>query len=158
MPYVQFQKGKLETDIYITGTVSKPVAVGYFSINDARFKITQNNLDYDFSTKVWIDDEDITIESITLQNVFGTKQGGTLRGEGFVKLDEFKLDSTLIKINGDLKVLDKISKSASPLVYGDVALQTRGDIVYSAKGGRSYLNLPISVTVADIVIPLSSNT
>jgi len=157
MPYVQFQKGKLETDIYITGTVSKPVAVGYFSINDARFKITQNNLDYDFNTKVWIDDEDITIESITLQNVFGTKQGGTLRGEGFVKLDEFKLDSTLIKINGDLKVLDKISKSASPLVYGDVALQTRGDIVYSAKGGSSYLNLPISVTVADIVIPLSKS-
>jgi hypothetical protein len=157
MPYVQFQKGKLETDIYITGTISKPVALGYFSINDARFKMTQNNLDYDFNTKVWIDDEDITIESITLQNIFGTKQGGTLRGEGFVRIDEFKLDSTLIKINGDLKVLDKISKSSSPLVYGDVALQTRGNIVYSAKGSNSYLSLPISVTVADIVIPLSKS-
>ena len=36
-------------------------------------------------------------------------------------------------------------------------MQTRGDIVYSAKGGISYLNLPISVTVADIVIPLSKS-
>ena len=157
IPYVQFQKGKLETDIYISGTISKPVAIGYFSINDARFKVTKNNLDYDLNTKIWIDDEDITLESITLQNVFGTKQGGTLKGEGFVKLNEFKLDSTFIKINGDLKVLDKISKSSSPLAYGDLAFKTRGDIVYSAKRGKSYLNFPIAVTVADIVVPLGKS-
>jgi hypothetical protein len=157
IPYVQFNKGKLETDIYITGTVSKPVAIGYFSINEANFKLTNNNLDYDFNAKVWIDDEDITLESITLQNEFGTKQGGTLKGEGLVKLDEFKLDSTLIKINGDLKVLDDISKSSNPLVYGDVAFKTRGDIVYSSKGGNSYVNLPISITVADIIIPLAKS-
>ncbi len=157
MPYIQFQKGKLETDIYISGTVSKPIAIGYFSINDARFKLTNNNLDYDLNTKIWIDDEDITIESITLQNVFGTKQGGILKGDGFVKLNEFKLDSTFIKINGDLKVLDKISKSSSPMAYGDLAIKTRGDIVYSAKRGKSYLNLPIAVTVADIVVPLGKS-
>ena len=157
MPYVQFQKGKLETDIFISGTISKPIAIGYFSINDARLKVTNNNLDYDLNTKIWIDDEDITIESITLQNVFGTKQGGTLKGEGFVKLNEFKLDSTFIKVNGDLKVLDKISKSSSPMAYGDLAFKTRGDIVYSAKRGKSYLNFPISVTVADIVVPLSKS-
>ena len=157
MPYVQFQKGKLETDIYLSGTISKPVAIGYFSINDARFKVTNNNLDYDLNTKIWIDDEDITLESITLQNVFGTNQGGTLKGEGFVKLNEFKLDSTFIKVNGDLKVLDKISKSSSPLAYGDLAIKTRGDIVYSAKNSKSYLNFPIAVTVADIVVPLSKS-
>ena len=157
MPYVQFQKGKLETDIYISGTISKPIAIGYFSINDAKFKVTKNNLDYDFNAKIWVDDEDITVETIALQNVFGTKQGGTLKGEGFVKLNEFKLDSTFIKVNGDLKVLDKISKSSSPFIYGDIAMKTRGDIVYSAKGGRSYLNLPIAITVADIVIPLSKS-
>lgn len=157
MPYVQFQEGKLETDIYITGTISNPIAIGYFSINDARLKITRNNLDYNLNAKIWIDDEEITLETITLQNVFGTKQGGTLKGEGFVRLYEFRLDSTLIKVNGDLKVLDKISKSSSPLVYGDIAIQTRGDIVYSAKGSDSYLNLPISITVADIVVPLSKS-
>ena len=157
MPYVQFQKGKLETDIYISGTISKPIAIGYFSINDARLKVTNNNLDYNLNTKIWIDDEDITIENITLQNVFGTQQGGTLKGEGFVKLNEFKLDSTFIKVNGDLKVLDKISKSSSPMAYGDLAFKTRGDIVYSAKRGKSYLNFPISVTVADIVVPLSKS-
>ncbi|HCY75667.1 MAG TPA: hypothetical protein DHV28_07070 [Ignavibacteriales bacterium] len=157
LPYVQFQKGKLETDIYITGTVSKPVAIGYFSINDASLKLTQNNLDYNFSAKVWVDDEDITIESVTLQNVFGTSTGGTLKGEGFVKLDEFRLDSTFIKVNGDLKILDKISKNASPLAYGDLAIRTRGDIVYSAKRGKSYLNLPIDVTVADLTVPLSKS-
>ncbi len=156
-PYVQFQKGKLETDIYISGTISKPIAIGYFSINDATFKVTNNNLDYDFNTKVWIDDEDITIESIALKNVFGTSQGGSLQGEGFVKLNEFKLDSTFIKVNGDLKILDKISKTSGLLAYGDLVIQTRDDIVYSAKKGKSYVNLPIDVTVADITIPLSKS-
>ena len=157
IPYVQFQKGKLETDIYITGTISKPVAIGYFSINDTRLKLTNNNLDYDLNAKIWIDDEDITLESITFQNVFGTKQGGTLKGEGIVKLNEFKLDSTSIKVNGDLKILDKISKSSSPLIYGDLAVKTKGYIVYSAKGGKSYINLPIAVTVADLVVPLGKS-
>ncbi len=156
-PYVQFQKGKLETDIYLSGTISKPVAVGYLSLNDARFKLKYNNLDYDLSSKIWVDDEEITIESMLLQNVFGTRQGGTLNGSGFVKLDEFKLDSAYIKVNGDLKVLDVISKSASPMVYGDLAIATRGDIVYSSKRGKSYLNMPIAVTVADLVIPLSKS-
>lgn len=157
MPYVQFQKGKLETDVYISGTIANPVAIGYFSINDARLKLTQNNLDYDLNAKIWIDDEDITVESITLQNIFGTKNGGTLHGEGFVHLNEFKLDSTYIKINGDLKILDQTSKVSNLLAYGDVAVKTRGDIIYSAKGTKAYLNLPISVTVADIVIPLSKS-
>lgn len=157
VPYVQFQKGKLETDVYISGTISKPIAIGYFSINNATFKVTNNNLDYDLSTKIWIDDEDISIESITLKNVLGTSQGGSLRGEGFVKLNEFKLDSTFIKVNGDLKILDKISKTSGLLAYGDLVVQTRGDIIYSAKRGRSYVNLPIDVTVADITVPLGKS-
>ncbi len=157
IPFVQFQKGKLETDIYISGTITKPIAIGYFSINDAAFKVTNNNLDYDLTTKVWIDDEDITIESIDLKNAAGTRQGGKLHADGFVKLNEFKLDSTFIKINGDLKVLDKISKSSGLFAYGDLVFQTRGDLIYSAKKGNSYVNLPIDVTVADLTVPLSKS-
>lgn len=157
LPYLQFKKGKLETEIDLSGTLSAPIAIGYFSINDAQFKLTNNNLDYDFNTKVWIDDEDVTIESIELKNVLGTKNGGTIVGSGFLRLDEFRPDSTFIRLAGDLKVLDKISKSASPIVYGDLALQTRGEIVYLANKESSYLTLPINVTVADLIVPLSTS-
>lgn len=157
LPYLEFQNGKLETEMILSGTLTSPIAIGYFSVYDARFKVTNNNLDYDFNTKVWIDDEEITIESIELKNVFGTKNGGAIVGSGFLRLDEFKPDSTFIKLSGDLKVLDKISKSASPIVYGDLALQTRGEIVYSASRDNSYLTLPINVTVADLVVPLGTS-
>jgi hypothetical protein len=157
IPFVQFQKGTLESDIYLSGTLDEPVVLGYFSINNSRFKIKNNNLDYDFNTKVWIDDQDISIESIELKNVFGTKNGGSLRGEGFVHLDKFKLDSTFIKINGDLKVLDQLSKNTNPFVYGDLALMTRGDIIYSGNREKSYLNLPIDITVADLIMPLGKS-
>lgn len=157
IPYVQFSKGKLETEIDLSGTLSNPIAIGYFSINDASFKVTNNNLDYDLHTKVWIDDEDVTIETIELKNSFGTKNGGAINGNGFVKLHELRPDSTFIYITGDLKVLDQISKGASPIVYGNVALKTRGAITYSANKNNSYLNLPIDITVADLTVPLSSS-
>ena len=155
IPNIQFNKGTLESDIYISGTLEEPIAIGYFSINNAQFKIKKTNLDYDFSTKVWIDDQDISIESIELKNTFGTANGGTLSGKGFVHLNKFKLDSTFVQINGDLKVLDKESKNTSLMVYGDLALKTRGDIVYSSNKEKSYILLPIDVTVAELVVPLS---
>lgn len=155
IPNIQFAKGTLESDIYLSGTLAKPIAMGYFSINNSKFKVKKNNLDYDFNTKVWIDDQDITIESIELKNSFGTTNGGTLSGTGFVRLNKFKFDSTFVQISGDLKVLDKSSKNASPMVYGDLALKTRGDIIYSGNREKSYVTLPIDVTVADLIVPLS---
>ena len=157
IPYLNFRKGKLETDIFITGTVDKPVAIGYFTVFDGSFKMTYNNLDYDFGTKVWIDDEVITIESIELKNKVGTKYGGLINGEGIIKLKNFKPDSVFVKLNGDLKLLDNNSKSGNPFIYGDLAVQTRGDITYTSLGGKSFLNMPIDITVADLIVPLSQS-
>lgn len=157
IPYLEFKSGKLETDIYLSGTISKPIAIGYFSIKDSKIKVKNNNLNYDLNTKIWIDDEVITVETIELKNVFGTTYGGTLKGEGAIILKNFSLDSTYITLNGDLKVLDKISRSASPMAYGDLALKTRGNIVYTSHKGKSYLLLPIDVTVAELTIPLASS-
>lgn len=154
-PYVQFKQGKLQTDIYVTGKVSKPSAVGYFTIKESRFKVLQNNLDYDFDTKIWIDDEVITVETVELKNIYGTKYGGTLKGDGIFKLKNFIPDSSYVRLNGDLKVLDNISKSGNPYVYGDLALKTRGDIVYYSYKGKSEISLPIDVTVAELTVPLS---
>lgn len=157
IPYVEFRSGKLETDIYLSGTISKPIAIGYFSIKDSKIKLKNNNLNYDLNTKIWIDDEVITVETIELKNEFGTTYGGALKGEGSIILRNFSLDSTYITLNGDLKVLDKISRSASPMAYGDLALKTRGNIIYTSHNGKSYLLLPIDVTVAELTIPLASS-
>lgn len=157
LPYIEFQEGKLETDIYLTGTISKPIAIGYFSIKDTRFKVNYNNMDYNLNSKIWIDDEVITMESVELKNVMGTKYGGVIKGDGIIKLKNFKIDSSYVKLNGDLKVLDPSSKSSNPYAYGDLALKTRGDIIYSSSKEKSYLLLPIDVTVAEMTIPLSKS-
>lgn len=157
IPYLEFKSGKLETDIYLSGTISKPIAIGYFSIKDSKIKVKNNNLNYDLNTKIWIDDEVITLENIELKNEFGTKYGGVLKGNGTITLKNFLLDSTYITLNGDLKVLDQISRTASPMVFGDLALKTRGDIIYNSHRGKSYLLLPIDVTVAELTVPLASS-
>ena len=156
-PYLEFKGGKLETDVYITGKISKPQAVGYFSLKDTKFKLAYNNLDYDVNTKIWIDDEEITIESIELKNTLGTKYGGTIKGDGILKFKNFKPDSSYIKLSGDLKILDNISKSSKLLAYGDLALESRGDIVFSYYKDKADLTLPINVTVADLTVPLEKS-
>lgn len=155
IPYANFKQGRLETDIFVSGTVSKPIALGYFSIIDGQFNLTANNLDYDLNTKVWIDDKVITVENIELKNVYGTTYGGKLTGEGLITLNEFRLDSTYFKVNGDLKILDKKFKPSFSIISGDLAFKTKGDIIYNGKQMNSYLRLPVDVTIADIFVPLS---
>lgn len=53
--------------------------------------------------------------------------------------------------------MDETSKSSNQYAYGDLALKTRGDIVYTSYKGKSYLDLPIDVTVAELTIPLSKS-
>lgn len=157
IPYVHFQSGKLETDIYLSGTISKPIAIGYFSVKDTKLKVTYNNLNYDLNTKIWIDDEIITIENVELKNSVETKNGGALSGNGTIVLKDFLLDSMDVAFNGSLKVLDQISRYSSPMIYGDLAFKTRGDILYKLSKENSYLSFPIDITLAKLTIPLSSS-
>ncbi len=157
IPTLEIKSGILETEIYLEGEINNPIVTGYLSFNSATVKSLYNNLVYVFNSKVYWDNEEISFESISLSNQMGTKNGGTISGNGNIILNKFSPSNASFKFNGDLKVLDKISKEVNPNVYGDLAVQTRGDITFEMNETQMNLNMPISVTEADLVFPLTKS-
>lgn len=157
IPTIEMQSGILETEIYLEGEIDNPIVTGYLSFHSAKFKSLFNNLVYVLNTKIYWDNEEIAFETISLANSIGTKNGGTISGSGILTLNKFSPATAEFAFNGDLKVLDKISKDVNPNVYGDVAIQTRGNITFEMNENEMNINMPISVTEADVVFPLSKS-
>ncbi|WP_337864632.1 hypothetical protein [Ignavibacterium sp.] len=157
IPTLEMKSGILETEIYIEGKIDNPIVTGYLSFNNANVKSLFNNLIYNFDAKIYWDNEEISVESVSLSNQIGTKNGGTISGSGNVMLNKFTPATADFKFSGDLKVLDKISKEVNPNVYGELAVSARGDITFEMNPTQMNLNMPISVTVADLVFPLSKS-
>lgn len=157
IPTLEIKSGILETEIYLEGQIDNPIVTGYLSINSTSVKSLFNNLVYTLDSKIYWDNEEISFESISLRNEVGTKNGGSINGSGNLSLNKFSLAAAEFKFNGDLKVLDKISKEVNPNVYGDLAIQTKGDITFEMNETQMNLNMPISVTEADLVFPLSKS-
>ncbi|BDQ04066.1 hypothetical protein [Ignavibacterium sp.] len=157
IPTLEIKSGFLETEIYLEGQIDNPIVTGYLSFNSTTVKSLFNNLVYNFDSKIYWDNEEISFESISLSNQLGTKNGGSIKGSGNITLKKFLLSTAEFKFNGDLKVLDKISKEVNPNVYGDLVIQTKGDITFEMNETQMNLNMPISVTEADLVFPLSKS-
>ncbi|MBI5662445.1 MAG: hypothetical protein HZC46_09895 [Ignavibacterium album] len=157
IPTLEIKSGILETEIYLEGEIDNPVVTGYLSFNSAVIKSLYNNLVYVFNSKIYWDDEEISFESISLSNQIGTKNGGTISGDGVITLSKFSPANAKFNFSGDLKVLDKISKEVNPVVYGDLAIQTRGNITFEMNGTEMNLLMPISVTEAELVFPLTKS-
>ncbi len=157
IPTLEIKSGILETEIYLEGEIDNPVVTGYLSFNSATVKSLYNNLVYVFNSKMYWDDEEISFESISVSNQIGTKNGGTISGKGSIILKKFSPANAEFKFNGDLKVLDKISKEVNPNVYGDLAIQTRGDVTFVMNETEMNLSMPISVTEAELVFPLTKS-
>jgi hypothetical protein len=154
-PQVEIKNGFIESEVYINGTLKKPYIVGYVNLNDIVVRPSFNNLDYYINSSVYWDDEIINIEKASITNEANLRYGGTIQSDGYIKLKELSLDSISIKANGKLKLLDQISKEVNQFVYGDLAVETKSDIIFSLTKDEINLNLPISITKADLVLPLS---
>ncbi|MCX7611682.1 MAG: hypothetical protein N2043_08875 [Ignavibacterium sp.] len=151
---VEIKFGDLESEIFIKGTIKNPYVVGYLNINDLNIRPFFNNIDYFLNASLYWEDELISIEKFTIKNDANIKFGGVLRGDGFIKLSEFEPDSLFISANGNIKILDQISKEVNQFIYGDLSLSTKSDITFSLNKDEININLPLNITKADLVLPL----
>lgn len=150
VPSLNELTGQLNINLDITGRLDDPEINGTLDLANTSFTAEFNNLRYNFETNVLFNRDEILIQNISLSNTIGTKYGGTLKGNGAVLLDKFSITSASLKVNGDLKVLDRISREVNPLVYGDLAIQTDGDINLTVDKNLTFIDIPINVTVADL--------
>lgn len=160
VPMLNDLTGLLNINLFVTGSLDNPVINGQINVSRALFTVEANNLKYNFETNIIFDDTNIQIEYLSLSNIIGTRYGGALNGSGEIKLDKFNIASAILKVKGDLKILDKISREVNPIVYGDLSIETDGEIVLTINDQTAFVDIPINVTVADLnfTLPQSAYT
>ena len=157
VPMIDKLKGNLNASIKVNGTLQNIEPSGNVTITNADFVSESNNLEYTAGLKLNIKNQKLFLDSLLIANAPGTKGGGTITGGGEADLNNFELASARVAINGSLKVLSEASKSVSPAVYGDLIIETNGDIVFTSNGKRSFVNAPIIVKEARLTFPPSQS-
>ena len=155
LPQINRARGLLSADLDIKGSLIEPDPHGYLAINKGGFIAEANNLEYNAGLKININGHSVSLDSLLVQNVEGTVNGGTMIGSGTAKLDNFDLTSSQIYLNGQLKILSEASKAASPNLYGDLVVATNGKLEFTIDPNGISLNAPIKVVNADLTFPQS---
>ncbi len=155
LPQINKAHGFLSADLDIKGSLSEPDPHGYLTIDKGGFIAQANNLGYNTGVKISVAGHSVSLDSLIVENVEGTVNGGTVIGSGKAVLNDFKLASSQVYLNGQLKILSESSKAASPDLYGDLVVATNGKLEFSIDPQGISLNAPIKVISADLTFPQS---
>lgn len=155
LPIIKKIRGSLFADLNIKGTIAKPYPLGYLKVRDGAFVSELNNLEYNTGFNINMQGNSIGLDSLFVQNVKGTVNGGTITGSGQAVLENFAITSSQIYMDGELKVLSEASKGVSPTIYGDLVIATNGKLEFTFDPTGAYLKAPVTVKYADLTIPQS---
>lgn len=153
LPAVDKLRGEFTSELQLSGTPSSLVANGFLKIDDAAFLLEANNLEYNASLTVNINNDELVVDNLTIANIPGTENGGKMSGKGRATLNNYQITSSEFYISGDLKVLSEDSKGASASVYGELVVGTKGNIELQISEEKTFLRAPVIIKVADLTFP-----
>jgi uncharacterized membrane protein YeaQ/YmgE (transglycosylase-associated protein family) len=153
LPVIKKLRGTLKTNFEITGSFNDLKPNGFIELSNVIFIAENNNIEYNAEMKATILNQNLNLENLVLQNIQGEKDGGKITGSGTAVINGFKLVSSDFNINGDLKILNDGSKSASPTIYGDLVIGTNGNVEFKMNEDGAFLKAPIVVKKAMLTIP-----
>ncbi len=153
IPGIQNLTGKVVANLKIAGTPDNLDPTGEISVEGANFLVDANNIEYNTGIKLSIKNQNVVLDSLSIANLPNTNGGGTITGGGIATMKNFSLTSIHAAASGSLKVLSEDSKAVSPSVYGDLVLQTEGNIEFDLDSKKSFLKAPIIVKEAKLTFP-----
>lgn len=146
-------QGKLSAQVEISGDPDNPNYSGFADLNNVSSILLANNIMYNAHGKAILDNENIYIDSVYIRNVPGILGGGTLYGSGTISHNNLSIEKIIFHANGTLKTLTKETRAVSPTIFGDLAIQTTGDLVYIFEDGSSTFDADLLIKDgADITI------
>ncbi len=153
VPNVRELRGILVGKLKVTGTFDNIDPEGSLILKNAAFIADANNLEYNAGIKINVNKNELTLDSLLIENSKNTEFGGKMIGSGKAILDNLDIVSSQFNINGSLKVLSSASKSASPTIYGDLVIASNGNIEFTMDKNGAFIRAPINITRADLIFP-----
>ena len=143
LPGIKNLKGVMNGSLRIKGVYDNLESSGELLIGNSSFLLEAVNLTYLLSAKLVFENNRILLSTLSLSNERSIKDGGTMNASGEVTHQNYVFDKLSFRVSGDLKLFDERSKAVNPSLYGDIAIRTRNDIVFTSSGERSYLKMDI---------------
>jgi hypothetical protein len=153
LPGVNKLSGLLNSELTINGTLETPRPNGFLRVSNSSFLIEANNLEYVMNMGVTVSPEKLSLDSLRIGNVPNTEWGGVMTAWGSATLNELDITASQFSLNGQLKVLDEVSRTASPSVYGDLVIATDGNVEFTFEEGNTVLKAPVVVKRANLTFP-----
>jgi hypothetical protein len=150
IPGITNLKGSLNGEVKFSGSYEDLQSKGEFSIGNTSFILKANNLTYLLDGNFKFENEKIILSNLHMRNEPDIKDGGVITAAGEIVHQNFKIDRIDLHATGDLKLLDERSRAINPYFFGNIAVKTRGEIVYTSTKERNYLS-------ADLILKNGAN-
>ena len=157
LPYIKGQSGKIESKIEVVGPLKNLNTTGFFFINEGKFTFRENNLDYGFDIRTIFNDQKAALENFKVYNSGGSEYSGTINGQGTIGLKYFPFNEFDIKLNGDLALLGKKSKTRNASIYGDLLVKTSDNWIFNFSEDKYSFSGDIIIDKADLVYALQKD-
>jgi len=140
IPGITNLKGLLKGEVKFSGSYEDLQSKGEFSIGNTSFILKANNLTYLLDGNIKFENEKIILSNLHMRNEPGIKDGGVITAAGEIAHQNFEIDRIDLHATGDLKLLDERSRTINPYFFGNIAMKTRGEMVYTSTKERNYLS------------------
>lgn len=158
IPNIADQKGKILTDLSITGTLDKPIFSGFFSLQNGYFRSTNTNLPYRCDLSLNFSQQGLLIDSLIVANAGGTKYPGKIKGYGSLIFDGFRPKDMSIRFNGDIALFSDQSRSTSPFLYGDLKIGTASDWLLTLRNNILFFKGDILLKETNLTLTTSEQS
>lgn len=153
IPPLKSISGIANGDLSLVGTYEEPIMNGLLKVENANLQIAQNNLKYVGNAEVQFANDKIELTELKISNLNAGNKGGTFLANGFVELEKFEIKNFDFTSSGFLLVLSNESKSVSPMVYGDLVLETSTPVRFFGDKDISTLSGEIYIKETSLTIP-----
>ncbi len=131
IPGIKNLVGSLNGSINLGGYFNDIKNSGELTIDNSSFVLAMSNLTYLLDAKLEFQNDKMILSSLNLMNESKIKDGGTMIMSGQIDHRNFGIQKIDLRASGSLKILDEKTKAVNPALYGNIAIRTREDIVFS---------------------------
>ena len=156
-PFIRNLQGKFTAGVNVKGLYENLGLFGNINLDGVSFIARPNNLQYLSNAKISLNNDEVWVDSLLLMNSPSTKNGGTIIAHGEIIHKNFKLQTVDLTANGKIKVLGEETRAVNPSLYGDVTVQTVGDMTYILDNKENNLTADLLLTKGTSVTYSSSN-
>jgi hypothetical protein len=143
VPGIKNLVGTLNGSVILGGYFDDIKNSGELTIDNSSFVLAMSNLTYLLDAKLEFQNDKMILSSLNLMNESKIKDGGTMIMSGQIDHQNFNIQNVDLRASGSLKILDEKTKAVNPSLYGNIAIRTREDILFSYSEERSYLGMDL---------------